>query len=661
MTSSAQQQAFYRAMSLIESGEPQAAADVCAAALKDAPRDVDLLAMYGSALLGCRKPQLALEPLQQAVKLASGFAIAHEYLGQALSYLGRPEQAIEHLDKALQLSPGSRPALLKLAHAKAAAGFGEEADRLYGQVFASEPRYRVLSEAATHLAAGRLDEAGKLLRAELQANPDDVNTLRLAAKVAGERERWGRAELLLARVLELEPGFHDARLDLVRVLKQQDRIADAVTCAEDTVRRSPGNAHARYMHASMLAVAGEHEQALATYRQAIDLRHNHPAAWVGMGHLLKTLGHQEEAIEAYRTAIRQRPAFGEVYWSLANLKTFRFSDDEVAQMRQQLQRPGLDQDARVHFLFALGKAEEDAGHYAQAFELYDQACAIQRMQVAYDSLETQMINERIRAVLGRELLEQKSGSWQHQPVPIFIVGMPRSGSTLIEQILASHSLVEGTAELPDVGRVIGALNARHASASYPELLQDLSADELRQMGDEYLQRTARHREGLPYFTDKMPNNFPSIGLIHLMLPQAVIIDARRHPLDSCFGSFKQHFAHGQAFSYDLEEIGEYFTEYRAMMAHWQQVLPGKVLEVRYEQLVADLEGQVRRILAHCGLAFEDNCLRFWETERAVRTASSEQVRQPIYTSSLNHWQNFSHQLAPLADQLAGELEAWSAS
>ena len=524
----------------------------------------------------------------------------------------------------------------------------------------SGPRrnYHQLAEAAEHLKAGRLDLAGTVLRACLRSNPDDINALRLAARLAGEKERWGRAEHLLGRVLELEPGFHDARLDLARVFKQQDRIADAVSCAADTVRRSPRNAYARYMHASMLAVAGRHEEALQAYQEAVDLRSHHPAAWTGMGHLLKTLGRTDEGIAAYRKAIEQRPDFGEVYWSLANLKTFRFSDEEIAEMERRLEQPGLPEDARVHFLFALGKAEEDRGQYAIAFERYSTACDIQRMRVSYDSLETQLINERIRTVFNAGFVARHQSQRAHQPVPIFIVGLPRSGSTLIEQILASHSQVEGTAELPDVGRVIAGLNSRTPGASYPEALEGLDSNGWGQLGDEYLERTRRHRQGLAYFTDKMPNNFPSIGLIHLMLPRAIVIDARRHPLDSCFGTFKQHFAHGQAFSYDLEEIGEYYLEYRAMMRHWQQVLPGKVLEVRYENMVNDFEAEVRRLLAHCGLPFEERCLRFWETDRAVRTASSEQVRQPLYTSSLNHWQHYREQLAPLADQLAGELEAW---
>jgi tetratricopeptide (TPR) repeat protein len=421
---------------------------------------------------------------------------------------------------------------------------------------------------------------------------------------------------------------------------------------------NPRNPNTHYLHASMLALTGRHEEALAAYRRALGISPVHPAAWVGMGHLLKTLGRTDEGIEAYRRAIEQRPNFGEVYWSLANLKTFRFRDEEVADIERRLAEEPLDDDARVHFLFTLGKALEDRGEYARAFARYAEACALQRRRIAYDPVETEVINERIRAVFTAEFLHGNAGLGCPDPAPIFIVGLPRSGSTLIEQILASHSQVEGTAELPDVGRVIGELSARFPGAAYPEAARRLDAAGWRELGESYLERTRRHRQGLPFFTDKNPNNFPSVGLIHLMLPNAKIIDARRHPLDSCFGSFKQHFAHGQTFSYDLVEIGEYFLEYRRMLRHWQDVLPGKVLEVRYEDMVSDQEAQTRRLLAHCGLPWEEACLRFYDTERPVRTASSEQVRQPIYSSSVNHWRHFRAELAPLIEILGEELKDW---
>ncbi len=655
-------QSFDRAMRLLHAGDAVAAAKMCRASLVAAPDNVDLLTLLGVALLDDRQARDAVEPLQQAVALAPRFARARENLGQALMAVGRLDEAVQQLQQAVQLDPQAEAVRMKLAHALALSGRGEEADTIYEQALISAPDLRRLVEAGEHLREGRLPECEQVCRELLAENADNVNALRLLAKAAGDRGRWGLAERLLTRVLILAPGFDDARIDLARVYKQQDRVAEAVLCTTEVIARSSRNPYAWYMHASMLAIARRYDEALAAYRRAIELRAHHPAAWVGMGHLLKTLGRQEEGIAAYRKAIEQRPDFGEVYWSLANLKTFRFSAAEVADMEQRVENEALDEDARVHFLFTLGKAFEDQGEFERSFACYERACAIQRPRISYDPVESEVIHDRIREVFTPAFITRHAGQGCADPAPIFIVGLPRSGSTLIEQILASHSQVEGTAELPDVGRVIGSLATRYPGESYPEAVRHLEAGEWREMGESYLERTLIQRSGLPYFTDKMPNNFPSIGMIHLMLPQAKIIDARRHPLDSCFGSFKQHFAHGQTWSYDLVEIGEFYREYRRMMRHWRQVLPpGRVLEVRYENVVRDQEAETRRLLAFCGLPWEDACLRFYETERPVRTASSEQVRQPIYDSSVNHWRNFRTQLAPLIEVLGDELTRWNSA
>lgn len=645
-------------MALLQAGDDAAAAELCLAALSSAPDDVDLLTLHGVALISGRNPREAEPPLRRAVAQAPRFARARENLGQALLMLGRSDEAVEQLQRAAQLEPQSDSVRMKLAHALSNMGDAERADTVYEEAFGLAPDRRQLAEAGEHLREGRITECKQICEELLATNADDVNALRLLAKVAGEEGRWPRAERLLQRVLTLAPAFHDARLDLASVLKQLDRLDEALVCTSTVVERSPHNPFARYMHASMLAICARHDEALAAYRRAIELRAFHPAAYVGMGHLLKTLGHTEEGIAAYRKAIEQRPNFGEVYWSLANLKTFRFTELEVADMERRLTEEPLDEDARVHFLFTLGKAYEDQEDFERSFSCYEQGCAIQRMRISYDPVETEVIHERIRKVFTAEFLAEHSGQGWNDPAPIFVVGLPRSGSTLIEQILASHSMVEGTAELPDVGRAIGSLATLFPGEVYPEAARRLDEAGWRELGQAYLARTQRHRHGLPFFTDKMPNNFAAIGLIHLMLPHAKIIDARRHPLDSCFGSFKQHFARGQTFSYDLMEIGEFYLEYRRMMQHWQQVLPGRVLEVRYEDMVANQEAQTRRLLDYCGLPWEDACLRFYETERAVRTASSEQVRQPIYATSVNHWRNFREQLEPLTEVLGDALSRW---
>ncbi len=654
-------QHFDKAMQLLHSGDSDAAVSICADALLSAPDNVDLLTLHGVALLDCRKPHEAEPPLRRAVELAPRFPRARENLGQALLALGRPDEAVEQLQEAATLEPRNDSVRIKLAHALARMGDGERADTVFEEAFRIAPDRGKLAEAAEHLRHGRIKECKQIAEELLLANAEDVNALRLSAKAAGEEGRWPRAERLLQRVLELAPDFHDARLDLASALKHLDRLDEALACAEDTVTRMPQNPFAHYLHASLLAASRRSEEALSAYRRAIELRAFHPAAYVGMGHLLKTLGHTDDGIAAYRKAIEQRPNFGEVYWSLANLKTFRFTADEVADMERRLSDEPLDEDARVHFMFTLGKACEDQGSFDRAFDYYREACALQRMRISYDPVESEVINERICKVFTAEFLNSVEHPGNDGPTPIFIVGLPRSGSTLIEQILASHSMVEGTAELPDVGRVSASLAKMYPGESYPEAALNLDAAGWRELGEMYLARTARHRHGLPFFTDKMPNNFSAVGLIHMMLPGAKIIDARRHPLDSCFGTFKQHFAMGQTFSYDLDELGEFYLGYRRLMRHWHDALPGRVLELRYEEMVADQETQTRRLLDYCGLPFEENCLRFYETERAVRTASSEQVRQPIYATSVYHWQNFRDQLAPLIEILGDELADWDQS
>lgn len=649
---------FNHAAGLLRAGDHSAAAETCRSALSEAPDDVDLLTLCAVALLNGMKPREAEPLLRRAVELAPRFAKARENLGQALTMLGRLDEALDHLQRAAELEPHSDSVRVKLAHALAGRGQGEEADAVYEEAFGLAPDRGRLAEAAEHLREGRLEACEEICEQLLAGNGDDVNALRLLSRVAGEQGRWPRAERLLRRVVALAPRFLSARLELAGVLKRLDRLDEALDCSSAVVAENPRSAFACYVHAGMLAVCGRHEEALNAYRESVELRPWFPAAHVGMGHLLKTLGRSDEGIAAYRRAIEQQPDFGEAWFSLANLKTFRFSDAEVTAIEDLSAAEDIDADARIQLLFTLGKACEDRQDFDLSFERYSEACALQRSRVSYDPVETEYLHDRICKVFTADFLEECKGQGCADPSPIFIVGLPRSGSTLIEQILASHSRVEGTAELPDVGRAISSLAKLHPGEFYPEAARRLGARGWRELGEAYLLRTRRHRQGLPHFTDKMPNNFAAIGLIHLMLPNARIIDARRHPLDSCFGTFKQHFAYGQTFSYDLFEIGEFYLQYRRMMRHWQQVLPGRVLEIRYEDVVADQEAQTRRLLDWCGLSWEKDCLRYWETERAVRTASSEQVRRPIYASSVNHWQNFREQLAPLIEQLGDELEGW---
>jgi tetratricopeptide (TPR) repeat protein len=383
-----------------------------------------------------------------------------------------------------------------------------------------------------------------------------------------------------------------------------------------------------------------------------------PASLMGLGHVLKTVGRGQEAVAAYRACLDVRPGAGEVWWSLANLKTLKFDAADEARMNAALDAPGLAENQRVSIHFALGKAREDAKDYAAAFAHYLEGNTRKRALVRYDPVQTEKINDRLISVFTREFLAEKRDQGAPDPDPIFIVGLPRSGSTLVEQILASHSAVDGTAELAALGRVAMDIGRfRSDGVVYPEAVRDLDRADFAALGRAYLARAQRYRGKRPYFTDKMPNNFANVGLIALILPNAKIVDARRHPLDSCMGSFKQLFARGQTFTYDLFELGEYYLQYDRMMRWWDEVLPGRVLRVNYEDVILDQEAQTRRLLDFCGLPFEEACLSFHLTERAVNTASSEQVRQPLYKGSLGSWRRFAPFLRDLERQLAPVIAA----
>jgi len=387
---------------------------------------------------------------------------------------------------------------------------------------------------------------------------------------------------------------------------------------------------------------------------------NQAKIWLSQGHALKTAGQAPEGIRAYRRTIELDPGLGEAWWSLANLKTLRFTPDDVAKMRAQLTRPDLKSEDRYHLHFALGKALEDEGDFGVSFEHYRQANALRRAEIHYDPQQTRAHVARARALFTREFFAARAGCGAAAPDPIFIVGLPRAGSTLLEQILASHSQVEGTMELPDVPAIAQTLGPSSSDARrYPESLERLEPAEIRALGELYLARTRVQRKtGARFFIDKLPNNFLHVGLIHLMLPNAKIIDARRHPLGCCFSGFKQHFARGQNFTYDLAELGAYYRDYVELMAHFDEVLPGRIHRVFYERMVEDTDTEVRRLLDYCGLPFEPACLRFYENERAVRTASSEQVRTPIFRDGMDQWRRYEPWLEPLKAALGPVLQAY---
>ena len=516
-----------------------------------------------------------------------------------------------------------------------------------------------LMAAAAALAEGRIAVAERLLRPRLKRRPTDVAAMRMLAELAGRLGRYADAETLLRRALDLAPSFREARFNLATILHRRARSTDALAEIDRLLALDQGNPSYRNLRAAALSRLGEFDAALAAYDTLLADHPQQPKGWMSYGHALKTVGRTAEAIAAYRTALTQAPTLGEAWWSLANLKTVRFDDADVAAMTAARASPGLAGDDRLHLDFALGKAAADRGATADAFAHYAEGNRVRAAQIRYDAGETTRAVDRARAFFTAELLASRAGQGDPAPDPIFVVGMPRSGSTLVEQILASHSAVEGTTELPDLPALawsVGARTSAKGETAYPEALADLTADALAALGRDYLDRTRPQRKtDRPRFIDKLPNNWLHVGLIRLILPNATIIDARRHPLACGWSNFTQHFARGQGFSYSLADFGHYYRDYAALMAHFDAVAPGAVYRVDHEAMVADTEATVRALLAACRLPFEPACLRFWETDRAVRTPSSEQVRQPIFASSTDAWRVYEEWLGPLRAALGTAL------
>lgn len=509
-----------------------------------------------------------------------------------------------------------------------------------------------LMKAALALYDNRLSEAEPLLRAHLKTDPFDTYVIRMLAELAGRIGRYKDAENLLRRALELRPEFGAARANLATCLYKQNRPSEAIAELDLVMIDDPENVGHSNLKAAALGKIGGFDEAIELYDEVLKAAPNQPKVWMSYGHMLKTVGRLDEGVAAYRRAIGIAPSLGEVWWSLANLKTVRFGADDVATMRTALARDDISDEDRFHLDFALGKALEDQKDFATAFAHYSAANALRRQALDYSAEETTRFVDRSMAVATSTLFEPRAEQGCPDRAPIFVLGMPRAGSTLIEQILSSHSLVEGTSELPDIP-------ALARTTDYPENVAGLSANDLRALGESYLKRAAvQRRSDKPYFIDKLPNNWAHVPFIHLILPNAVIIDARRHPMSCCFSNFKQHFARGQAFSYDLDDMGRYYADYVRLMRHVDLVLPGRVHRVIYERMVDDSEAEIRALLTACGLPFEEACLRFHETERAVRTPSSEQVRRPIFRDGVEGWQGFAPWLGPLETALGDVLTSY---
>ncbi|NQV87225.1 MAG: sulfotransferase [Woeseiaceae bacterium] len=643
-----------RTLDYLQRERPLRAEEACRDYLTNHPGCVDHLRLLGLALLKQNRAAAAEESLRFALSLDPDFPQLHEDLGSALAMQSRFDDAVTEFKKAIQMQPALPLARRKLGQALIAAGRGDEADEALRDYVEDDPERAAIIKGAQLYLDGKIDDAIELYRDVLKKNPGNVNAMQyLAGAYWQEKKRPDDAEALLRRAVHIAPDFARAWMTLGALFMDTNKFIEAIAAFEKATKLEPrnpdawsglGNANGRAMYPEKAIEAFEKSLAINDMRSSVLGAY----AWE-----LKTVGNQAAAVDAYRKAVCNRPSFGPAYWSMANLKIFKFEEEEICSMLAQVERDDLTDVDDIHFRFALGKAMEDKGDYDQAWQFYHTGNQRQRATVDHDPVQFEGRMAAIKSVFESKLLGERAGVGYAAGRPIFIVGLPRSGSTLVEQILASHSQVEGTSELPLLGRIVESIGRyRTDGVSYPEGVTELRDKDLRGYGKQYIDESRRYRTTeKPLFTDKLPNNFPMLGFAHLILPNAIFINARRHPFDTCLGAYKQLFGQGQNFTYDMLDLAHYYQQYDAMMKHWQKTLPGKVLDVHYEETVSDLETQVRRILDHCGLPFEENCLRFYETERAVKTASSEQVRQPIYSGALGKWRHYEKHLDLWQQQL----------
>ncbi len=653
--------AVKHAMDLLSAGESGLAKEQAEEILQRFPDEINSQFVIAAAMRAQGHKDDALQRLRALTERAPDFALAQQELGFAYAAAGILMPAIQALQSAVA-KEHKLPASWKLmGELFLVDGDDNSATEAFRQHLLASNEDPNLVRAVELFRAEKLGQSERLCRDFLKDNPTNVTAIRLLAEIGIKIGVYDEAEHLLARCLDLAPDFHLARLNYANVLGKREKLEESLAQTDQLLESEPNKPAYLAQRAATLVRMGDFARAVPCYEYLLSHFSARPSISLSYGHALKTVGQQDEAIEAYRQAIKLRPNFGDGYWSLANLKTFRFEDSDIDAMRAETEKENCPRIDHFHLCFALGKALDDRKDYDEAFRYYQLGNQTKEKLEEYDADFTEGVVQKTKSVCVRKLFQGNGVSGCTAPDPIFIVGLPRSGSTLLEQILASHSQVDGTKELVHIlaiARRLGGRRKKSEASQYPRVLSELDGEQLSQFGHEYLDRSQIQRGSAPYFIDKMPNNFFHIGLIQLILPKAKIIDARRHPMAACFSGYTQLFARGQPFTYSLSHIGRYYRDYVALMDHWDEVLPNKVLRVQYEDVVSDTEAQVRRLLDHCELQFEESCLQFYETERAVRTASSEQVRQPIYSGALEHWRNFEAHLNELKDALGPVLEKY---
>jgi tetratricopeptide (TPR) repeat protein len=630
------------------------------------PEDRELLYLAAVTLRHLNRVPDALELLRRLEQHHPRYSRLYQERGHCYVALRDAPRAIEAFRRGVDINqalPDSWRMLQGLYHAT---GDQHNAAAAAEHITVLKKLPLPIIQAGSMFSDGELAAAERIVRAYLLQHGDHVEALRLLARIGIQRDALDDAERLLESVLKLAPDYGAARADYAGVLYRRQKYPQARRETDTLLQLEPGNRDYLKLYAAACVGLGDYAPIIRLYRQMLaegaatgtetaDLH-----LW--LADLLKTVGRQPEAIQEYHAAIAALPDSGEAWWSLANLKTYRFADDEIARMRTVEASPATSLVARYHLCFALGKALEDHGRYEESWRFYERGNALKHAEIPRVSRLAEAHTRLSKQVCTKEFFAARREWGVADPDPIFILGLPRSGSTLIEQILASHPQVEGTQELADVQRIVGELGGRGTDLDnprYPGVLTELTAEELMRLGERFLTETRVYRQtGRPFFIDKMPNNFRDIGLIHLMLPNAKIIDVRREPMACCFGNLKQLFSSGQEFSYNIDDMARYYRTYLEIMRHWNVALPGRILTMHHEDVVDDLEGSVRRVLDFCGLSFEPACLDFHKTVRNVRTASSEQVRQPISREGVDRWRNYGPWLASLRTALGDAVTSY---
>jgi tetratricopeptide (TPR) repeat protein len=652
--------AYAEALAALRSGRVESAERQLRAIQAAAPGDVNSLRLLGVALLAQGRLEGAVQELERAVAAAPGFARARTDLARAYREMGRVQAAREELQRVLKQAPALDVAWLAYGDVLVDLEKYPDAKFAFEQARLLDPHCNHIEKATAAFVAGDRQSAENIFRDILKGDASHVAALCGLAALALGGGNTHDSERLLRHALKQTAHLPLARRGLSHTLLAAGRLLEAEAAIRELLKIEPENPQNWVALGSVYTRLLRQHDALAAFEEAARLSPTQMRLRLSIGHIYKTLGQRAQCEQAYHECLRMEPGCGEAYWSLADLKTYVFSDAEIASMQGLLASSSTDESNKAQLQFALGRALEQRHQYRSAFAHYAAGNALRRITSPFDIVKFETKSERVAACFDATFFRERLGAGYPNPSPIFIVGLPRSGSTLVEQILASHSNVEGTMELPNIVTMVREFDHRDARGdAYPESVRAVSPRNLAALGRRYLDETLPGRTGRAHFIDKMPNNFSHVGFIQAILPQAIIVDVRRHPMDSCFSAFKQYFAEGQSFSYDLGDLGRYYRCYLALMDHWDAVLPGKVFHLQYEELIRAPDTLIRRLLAHCGLPFESACVSFHETQRPIRTASSEQVRQPLYASAVGYWKHFAKDLEPLRKALGDCLERFA--